>query len=79
MENLPKLEKLTLQDYNEDISDEVLKHLTKLKSLELLDCLNVSSTTLTCMSKNCLELQNFTIKREFLIVKSSVKRYFPLP
>ena len=65
---LPKLEKLTLEGPN-DISDNVAKHFTSLKSLELLSLGNLSNGALVSIGKYCLELHFLTIGRgKFLIV-----------
>ena len=60
---LPKLEKLTivLRADDNNISDEVFKHFTSLKSLELLCAENLSNETLLCIVNNCLELQSLII------------------
>ena len=65
--NLPKLEKLTLE-YINNISDAVFTYFKSLKSLELLDCVNVSNRTLIFIAEHSLQLQSLTIRRKFLNV-----------
>ena len=46
---------------HKDINDDVFKHFTSLKSLELLYLKNLSNTMLVCIGNYCLELQSLTI------------------
>ena len=62
--NLPKLEKLSLENFEDTIGDDFYRYFTKLKSLELLEG-NVTNAALSCISSYCLELQSLKIDREF--------------
>ena len=67
---LPKLENLTIEKFDKNISDETFKHFTSLKSLELSLFEDLSNETLICIASNCLELRSLTIDgRKSLIVK----------
>ena len=61
LSKLPKLEKLTIENCDNNISDETFKHFTSLKSLELSNFENISNETLICIVKNCLVLQSLKI------------------
>ena len=55
LSNLPKLEKITIEDNYCISKDEGFKYFKILKSLELLHCENVSNENLKSLSKTALE------------------------